>query len=95
MQQPDKRTLLNQLLQGQTNGLRALKEEQQRITGVIIVDRMPDELSGEPVQASYTLNSGIMITDSLTYGEILAKAGKVLILIPDNYRRQTNELHPE
>ncbi|MFD1144539.1 hypothetical protein ACFQ4C_25655 [Larkinella insperata] len=54
MKQPDKRALLSQLLQGQTNGLWALKEEQRRITGIVIVDRMPDELSAEPVQASYT-----------------------------------------
>lgn len=86
MQQTGKRALLRKVLQGDTNGLQALKQDQQRIRGVVVVDRMPDESSNEPVQASYTLSNGTTITEPLTYGEILAKAGNILILIPDNQR---------
>jgi hypothetical protein len=66
MRQTDKRTLLRKLLQGDTNGLEALKQDQQRIRGVVVVDRMPDESSNEPVQASYTLSNGTTITELLT-----------------------------
>ncbi|GAB3931844.1 hypothetical protein [Larkinella terrae] len=86
MQRLDKRALLRKLLRGDTNGLQALKQDQQRISGIVIVDRMPDEWSNEQVHASYTLNNGTKVEKKLAYAEIMAKARNSVLMLPCNHR---------